>query len=154
MDVSSSIDLLFTRPSSTLIIFSLGGLHGNTKDCEDVIGGHVNGCGGYQSINRGSLPTGTSYSLRLDNRSRMSREVHVRFSESARVKFPRATRRESSPGVGSMAINYSCPIASAKPRERRRPFKLRNFPGLRSSERMPYASKTLARKYCFFFQYH
>ena len=30
--------------------------------------------------------------LRLDNKSRMSREVHVRFREGLGVKFPRATR--------------------------------------------------------------
>ena len=30
--------------------------------------------------------------LRLDNKSRMSREVHVRFRESLGVRFPRATR--------------------------------------------------------------
>ncbi len=29
---------------------------------------------------------------RLDDRSRMNREVHVRFCESLGVKFPRATR--------------------------------------------------------------
>ena len=31
--------------------------------------------------------------LRLDNKSRMSREVHVRFREGLGVRFPRATRR-------------------------------------------------------------
>ena len=30
--------------------------------------------------------------LRLDNKSRMSREVHVRFREGLGVRFPRATR--------------------------------------------------------------
>ena len=30
--------------------------------------------------------------LRLDNKSRMNREVHVRFREGVGVKFPRATR--------------------------------------------------------------
>ena len=39
-----------------------------------------------------SLPIGNSLSLWLDNRSRMSREVHVRFWQSARVGFPRATQ--------------------------------------------------------------
>ena len=29
---------------------------------------------------------------RLDNRSRMSREIHVRFSEGLGVRFPWATR--------------------------------------------------------------
>ena len=34
---------------------------------------------------------GKSYD-RLDNKSRMSREAHVRFCEGLGVKFPRATR--------------------------------------------------------------
>jgi hypothetical protein len=34
----------------------------------------------------------TEFVLRLDNKSRMSREVHVRFRESLGVQFPRATR--------------------------------------------------------------
>jgi aconitate hydratase len=33
------------------------------------------------------------YALRLDNKSRMRREVHVRFCERLGVRFPRATRR-------------------------------------------------------------
>ncbi len=32
------------------------------------------------------------FDLRLDDKSRMSREVHVRFRESLGVRFPRATR--------------------------------------------------------------
>ena len=36
---------------------------------------------------------GARPSVRLDDRSRMSREVHVRFWESARVRSPRATRQ-------------------------------------------------------------
>jgi len=32
------------------------------------------------------------FDLRLDNKSRMSREVHVRFREGLGVRFPRATR--------------------------------------------------------------
>jgi len=33
---------------------------------------------------------------RLDNKSRMNREVHVRFREGVGVKFPRATRLNDS----------------------------------------------------------
>ncbi|MGA2515357.1 MAG: hypothetical protein ABSG44_02265, partial [Thermodesulfobacteriota bacterium] len=33
---------------------------------------------------------------RLDNKSRMNREVHVRFREGVEVKFPRATRLNHS----------------------------------------------------------
>jgi len=32
------------------------------------------------------------FDLRRDNKSRMSREIHVRFRESLGVRFPRATR--------------------------------------------------------------
>jgi hypothetical protein len=32
------------------------------------------------------------FGLRLDNKNRMSREVHVRFREGLGVQFPRATR--------------------------------------------------------------
>jgi len=45
-------------------------------------------------MNHNCLYTGRwEYCQRLDNRSRMSREVHVRFCEGLRVKFPRSTRR-------------------------------------------------------------
>ena len=45
------------------------------------------------SENRSSLRCGLMESdLRLDNKSRMSREVHVRFCEGLGVRFPRATR--------------------------------------------------------------
>jgi RNA-directed DNA polymerase len=44
-------------------------------------------------MNHNCLYTGSwEYCQRLDNRSRMSREVHVRFCEGLRVKFPRPTR--------------------------------------------------------------
>jgi hypothetical protein len=38
------------------------------------------------------------------NGSRMSREVHVRFSESARVKSPHVTQLEPSPKRGSASF--------------------------------------------------
>jgi len=38
------------------------------------------------------LPIGSSSSQRLDNKSRMTREGHVRLCESVGVRFPRATR--------------------------------------------------------------
>ena len=39
---------------------------------------------------------------RLGDRSRMRGDVHVRFSESAGVKFPRATQpKKASPGAGA-----------------------------------------------------
>ncbi|MGD0280645.1 MAG: hypothetical protein ABSC11_15260, partial [Smithella sp.] len=42
------------------------------------------------------LPIGNSHKLRLDNRSWMTGDCHVQFSESARVKFSRATRLPNS----------------------------------------------------------
>src|SRR5262249_17052335 len=38
------------------------------------------------------VPEAKPYDLRLDRRSRMRREFHVRFCEGAGVRFPRATR--------------------------------------------------------------
>lgn len=38
------------------------------------------------------MPTGSFFSRRLDGKSRMSREVHVRIREGVGVRFPRATR--------------------------------------------------------------
>ena len=38
--------------------------------------------------------------FRLDNKSRMSREAHVRFCEGLGVKLPRATRRRSISAYG------------------------------------------------------
>jgi hypothetical protein len=42
--------------------------------------------------NRGFLPTGSSLRLGLDNRSWMTGDCQVQFSESAGVRFPHATR--------------------------------------------------------------
>jgi hypothetical protein len=43
-------------------------------------------------VSRTCSRTGVSGRRRLDAKSRMSREVHVRFREGAGVRFPRATR--------------------------------------------------------------
>jgi hypothetical protein len=52
------------------------------------------GSGGWPNGSRASVCTGRwGYGLRLDERSRMSRAVHVRICEGAGVRFPRATRR-------------------------------------------------------------
>ena len=55
------------------------------------VNGHVTGCDELLVISQSFLPIGNSLGLRLDNRSRVNREVHIRFWESARVKIPRAT---------------------------------------------------------------
>ena len=54
--------------------------------------GHGIGWAGLPSKTLTSLLTGGLLDRRPDDKSRMSREVHVRFRESLGVKFPRATR--------------------------------------------------------------
>jgi hypothetical protein len=52
------------------------------------------GAGGWPHGSRASLGMGKwGYGLRLDARSRMSREVHGRICEGVGVRLPRATRR-------------------------------------------------------------
>ncbi len=48
-------------------------------------------------------------SERLDDRSRVSGDVHARFWESAGVRFPRATQRVSSKAVDEMRVGPSLP---------------------------------------------
>jgi hypothetical protein len=51
------------------------------------------GSAAWPAVNPTSLRCGgLEFDLRLDNKSRMSREVHVRFREGLGVQFPRATR--------------------------------------------------------------
>ena len=50
------------------------------------------GCGVLPAGSQSFSPTGNSLSQRLDGKSRMSREVHVRFREGLGVRFPWATR--------------------------------------------------------------
>ena len=52
------------------------------------------GCGGFSARQPPCSPTGPRRQ-RLDDRSRMNREVHVRFWEGVGVRFPRATRLHS-----------------------------------------------------------
>src|SRR5262249_46080282 len=52
------------------------------------------GSAGLPNGSRASLCTGRwGYGLRLDDRSRMSREVHVRICKGVGVRLPRVTRR-------------------------------------------------------------
>ena len=48
---------------------------------------------------------------RLHRKSRMSREIHVRFCESPGVKFSRATRRSTSRVEALGALTVGHPIA-------------------------------------------
>ncbi len=45
--------------------------------------------------------------LRLDNKGRMSREVHVRFREGQGVQFPRATRLGVVPVEGCEFLGFT-----------------------------------------------
>jgi hypothetical protein len=45
-----------------------------------------------RSASQGYLPTGPCVVRWLDNKSRMSGDVHVRFREHVGVRFPRVTR--------------------------------------------------------------
>jgi len=60
--------------------------------------------------------TGALRSERLDDRSRMSRETHVRFWESARVRSPRATHLpfyRQHQRMGDCGITVTRPVAEA-----------------------------------------
>ena len=50
------------------------------------------GWGALRPVSRHYLLTGIWCRLELDDRSRMNREVHVRFCESVEVGLPHATR--------------------------------------------------------------
>jgi hypothetical protein len=67
------------------------GRNGNTKDYSCTSGEHGNGCGGSTPDSPTCSRIGR-WCQRLDDRSRMSREVHVRFWEGVGVQFSRATQ--------------------------------------------------------------
>jgi hypothetical protein len=65
--------------------------NGNTNDSAHTRGEHDNGCGGFLPANLTCVPIG-HWRHRLDDRSRMNREVHVRFLEGVVVRFRWATQ--------------------------------------------------------------
>src|SRR5919108_2351421 len=65
---------------------------GSTSVCGDISAERPRGCDGLPVASRSCSRTGVSGRRRLDAKSRMSREVHVRFREGAGVRLPRATR--------------------------------------------------------------
>src|SRR5918992_3502687 len=65
---------------------------GSTSVCGDIRAERPSGCDGLPVASRSCSRTGVSGRRRLDAKSRMSREVHVRFREGAGVGLPRATR--------------------------------------------------------------
>ena len=66
--------------------------NGNTNDSAHTRGEHGNGCGGFEPANLTCVPI-EHWRHRLDNRSRMNQEVHVRFWEGLMVRFRWATQR-------------------------------------------------------------
>src|SRR5215475_7982918 len=66
---------------------------GSTSVWGDISAERPSGCDGLPVASRSCSRTGVSGRRRLDAKSRMSREVHVRFREGAGVRLPRATRR-------------------------------------------------------------
>ena len=78
-------------PCAHWMIFWCDGRNANTKDSAHTRGEHGNGCGGSAPANLTCLPIGR-WRHRLDDRSRMNREVHVRFWEGLAVRFRWATQ--------------------------------------------------------------
>jgi|CXWL01.1.fsa_nt_gi hypothetical protein len=66
-------------------------VQGNTNASARTRGEPGNGCGGSMPANLTCLPIGR-WRQRLDDRSRMNREVHVRFWEGLAVRFRWATQ--------------------------------------------------------------
>ena len=86
----------FTRrhsvaPCAHWMMFWCDGRNANTQDSAHTRGEHGNGCGGSAPANLTCLPIGR-WRHRLDDRSRMNREVHVRFWEGLAVRFRWATQ--------------------------------------------------------------
>src|SRR4051794_34333198 len=91
--MGSTTNQHFMRPSRDLLGFWSSGPCGNTRSCKAISAEPPIGSGGLPNGSRASLCTGRwGYGLRLDDRSRMSREVHVRLWEGVGVRLLRATR--------------------------------------------------------------
>jgi hypothetical protein len=86
-----SSHLRFAVPFTPWTTSSCAGRGGNTNASRDVRCVSGTGCAGFRLANRTCSRTG-SLMRRLDDRSRMNREVHVRFWEGVGVRFPCATR--------------------------------------------------------------
>lgn len=65
--------------------------NGNINDSAHTRGEHGHGCGGFAPANLTCVPIG-DWRHRLGDRSRMNREVHVRFWEGLLVRFRWATQ--------------------------------------------------------------
>ena len=67
------------------------GLGASTRHCDATSDAVRSGCKRSRKHNRGCSTTGSLMELRLDNGSRVNREIYARFCERLRVKLPRPT---------------------------------------------------------------
>jgi hypothetical protein len=90
---AGSISRRCTRSSAISIAHSVGGRGGNSKGYEVTDAGQNIGSAEWPDENPGCSLIGSSWvsSRRLDDGSRMSGDVHVRFCERLGVRLPRAT---------------------------------------------------------------
>jgi hypothetical protein len=87
----SSMVRRFVRRSRCSMSFLCGGRNANTNASGDTPCGPGNGTVESRRASPVFLPTGL-LKHRLDDRSRMTGDCHVRFWESVRARFPCATR--------------------------------------------------------------
>ena len=82
-----------TRPSAISMARWCGGPCGNTRGCEAIVGEPALARGDRRSRAEPVCPLAAPWACgrRLDDGSRMSGDVHVRFCERPGVRFPRAT---------------------------------------------------------------
>jgi IS66 Orf2 like protein len=71
---------------------------------------------------RGCSPTGGHLSIRLDDKSRVNREIYARFCEGLRVKSPGPTRQRDGFAVWSKRLEegtYAVPLGDGGVEHRR-----------------------------------
>jgi len=95
----------YVRLSTLLFV----GRCGNTRGCEAVGSKRPTGWVVLHAANLDSLCPGDSVSSRrLDSRSRMTGDCHVRFSESVEVRLPYATQPYQFCGTGRSEFRVTC----------------------------------------------
>ena len=92
---------------------------------------------------RGCSPTGGHSRIRLDNKSRVNREIYARFREGLGVKFPGPTRHRDGFAIWAKRLEegtYAMPSA-ADPMERRREITTQELAALLSGIDLQQASR-------------